>query len=234
MSWVLFSNEGLLFALRWGHFIFGIAWIGMLWYFNFIQGPFFAKAEGGTKTEMTKGLVPRALFYFRHGAMWTFITGWAIILIKFGQAGSEAMSLINSSWGTTILTGAIMGSVMWFNVWFIIWPRQKKVIASANGEKVENLPALARRAFLASRTNTLLSIPLLFFMAAASHLPIAVDAARVATWFGFVVAIVALLEINALTGDKGPTKKPIETVKGVIHMGLFFAVVFYVAAEIIL
>ena len=103
-----------------------------------------------------------------------------------------------------------------------------------NGEKVDNLPALARRAFLASRTNTLLSIPLLFFMAAASHLPIAVDPSRVAIWFGFVVAIVALLEINALTGDKGPMKKPIETVKGVIHMGLFFAVVFYVVAEIIL
>ncbi len=234
MNWALCNLDGLLFLLRWGHFIFGIAWIGMLWHFNFVQGPFMAKAEAPTKTAITQGLVPRALFYFRHGAMWTFITGWSIILIKFGLAGADASALLNSSWGTTILTGAIMGSVMWFNVWFVIWPRQKKVIASANGEKVDNLPALARRAFLASRTNTMLSIPLLFFMAAASHLPIAVDPTRVAIWFGFVVAIVALLEINALTGDKGPMKKPIETVKGVIHMGLFFAVVFYVAAELIL
>ncbi len=231
MAWALFNFDGLLFLLRWGHFIFGIAWIGMLWYFNFVQGPFFAKADAATKTEATKGLVPRALWYFRYGAMGTFLTGWLMIGLRIHQVG---MSIMSTSWGATITTGAIMGSVMWFNVWFIIWPRQKKVIASANGEKVENLPALARRAFLASRTNTLLSVPLLFFMGAASHLAIAVDPAKVSIWLGFVVAIVALIEINCLVADKGPTTKPIETVKGVIHMGLFFAVVFYVVAEIIL
>lgn len=231
MTWALCNFDGLLFLLRWGHFIFGIAWIGMLWYFNFVQGPFFAKADAATKTEATKGLVPRALWYFRYGAMGTFLTGWLMIGLRIHQVG---MSIMSTSWGATIMTGAIMGSVMWFNVWFVIWPRQQKVIASANGDKVENLPALARRAFLASRTNTLLSVPLLFFMGAASHLAIAVDPAKVSIWLGFVVAIVALIEINALTADKGPTTKPIETVKGVIHMGLFLAVVFYVVAEIIL
>ncbi len=231
MNWAIANFDGLLFLLRWGHFIFGIAWIGMLWYFNFAQGPFFAKAEGATKTEMTKGLVPRVLFYFRWGAMGTFLTGWTIIALRIHQVG---MPIVNTSWGATILTGAIMGSVMWYNVWFVIWPRQKKVIASANGEKVDNLPALARRAFLASRTNTLLSVPLLFFMAAASHLTLQTDPTKVPVWLGFVTAIVALVEINALTADKGPTTKPIETVKGVIHMGLFFSVVFYVVAEIIL
>jgi len=230
-SWALFNFDGLLFLLRWGHFIFGIAWIGMLWHFNFAQGPFMAGSDAAVKTAVTKGLIPRALFYFRWGAMGTFITGWTIILLRVHQSG---MPILSTSWGATILTGAIFGSVMWYNVWFIIWPNQKKVIASANGEKIDNLPALARRTFLASRTNTMMSIPLLFFMGAASHLAIQVDASHVATWMGFVVAMVALFEINALVGDKGPTKKPIESIPGVIHMGLFFAILFYVVAEIIL
>ncbi len=231
MNWALGSFDGFLFLLRWGHFIFGIAWIGMLWYLNFAQGPFMAKAEAGVKTALTQSLLPKVLFYFRWGAMGTFLTGWAIIALRIHQSG---MAIVNTSWGATILTGAIFGSVMWFNVWFIIWPRQKKIIASANGEKIDNLPVMARRAFLASRTNTLMSVPLLFFMAAASHLAISTDASKVPVWLGFVTAIIALLEINALTATTGPTTKPIEKVSGVIHYGLLLAVIFYVVAEVIL
>lgn len=231
-DWALFTGEGLLFALRWGHFIFGIAWIGMLWYFNFVQGPFFATADAATKTAITKGLVPKALFYFRWGAMGTFLTGWAIISIRSsGEGGAE---LLKTSWGATILTGALMGTVMWANVWFVIWPRQKKIIASANGEKVENLPALARRAFLVSRTNTLLSIPMLFFMGSASHLPIAMDGAKLGLWLAVVTVLLILIEANALLADKGATTKPIEKVSGVIHYGLLLAVIFYALAEVIL
>ena len=80
MDWALFSFDGFQFLMRWGHFIFGIAWIGMLWYFNFVQGPFFATADAAVKTAATQGLVPRALFYFRWGAMGTFLTGWIIIM----------------------------------------------------------------------------------------------------------------------------------------------------------
>lgn len=234
MDWALFTSDGIMFLLRWGHFIFGIAWIGMLWYFNFVQGPFFAKAEAATKTEATKGLVPRALFYFRYGAMGTLLTGLAIIFIKFGQAGAGGGALFNTSWAATILTGTIMGLVMWFNVWFVIWPRQKKIIASANGEKVENLPAAARRAFLASRTNTLLSIPLLWFMGSANHLTLAVAPGKVGMWLGIVAVIVGLLEANALLADKGPTTKPLEKVSGVIHYGLLLALVFYALSEVVL
>jgi uncharacterized membrane protein len=231
MDWALFSFDGFMFLMRWGHFIFGIAWIGMLWYFNFVQGPFFATADAAVKTAATQGLVPRALFYFRWGAMGTFLTGWIIIALRGHQAGH---AVFMTSWGATIITGALMGTLMWANVWFVIWPRQKKIIASANGAKVENLPALARRAFLASRTNTLLSIPLLLFMGAASHLPIVVDPAKVGMWFGFVVVVLALLEANALLADKGATTKPIEKVSGVIHYGLLLAVLFYVLAEVLL
>lgn len=234
MQWALFNFDGLMFLFRWGHFIFGIAWIGMLWYFNFVQGPFFAKADAAVKTAATQSLVPKALFYFRWGAMGTLITGLAIIMMKFGQAGAAGGALFNTSWSATILTGTLMGFVMWFNVWFVIWPRQKKIIASANGAKIENLPGVARRAFLASRTNTLLSIPLLWFMGSASHLTLAVEPGKVGLWLGIVAAIVLLLEANALLADKGATTKPIEKVSGVIHWGLLLTVVFYVLSEVVL
>ena len=229
----LFNMNGLLFLLRWGHFIFGIAWIGMLWFLNFAQGPFMNEVDAAVKTAINQKLAPRTLWYFRFGAMGTFLTGWLIILIRFAQAGADASTLLNSNWGVTILTGALMGSIMWFNVWFIIWPRQKKILAAANGGPAVD-PSVARRSFLASRTNTLLSIPLLFMMGAASHLNIAVNPACVSTWFIVLIVILALLETNALRADKGPTTKPIEKVKGVIHMGLLLTVILYVLQEVIL
>jgi uncharacterized membrane protein len=232
MEWALFNQEGLLFLLRWGHFLFGIVWIGVLWYFNFMQGAFMNEVDAPVKTAVNQKLAPKTLWYFRWGAMGTFLTGWAIISIRASQPGGA--ELLATAWGVNILTGAIMGSVMWFNVWFVIWPRQKKVMAAANGEKIDNIPALARRAFLASRTNTLLSVPLLFYMAAASHLPIAVAAGKAGMWLGIIAVIVGLIEINALTGDKGPSKAPIEKVKGVIHMGLLLTVVLYVLQEVML
>jgi uncharacterized membrane protein len=233
MEWALFSQTGLEFLLRWGHFLGGVSWIGILWYLNFSQGPFMNEVDATVKTAVNAKLAPRTLWYFRWGAMLTFLTGWAIIGIRSSAPGGS--ELLATSWGVTILTGALLGSVMWFNVWFVIWPRQKKIIAAANGgPAVENAPAVARRAFLASRTNTLLSIPLLFLMGAASHLPIPVDPAGLMVWYVVLVAILALLEINALTATTGATTKPIEKVKGVIHMGVLLTVVLYVLLEVLL
>jgi uncharacterized membrane protein len=233
MEWALFSQTGLEFLLRWGHFLGGVSWIGILWYLNFSQGPFMNEVDPTVKTAVNAKLAPRTLWYFRWGAMLTFLTGWAIIGMRMSTPGGA--ELLYTSWGVTILTGALLGSVMWFNVWFVIWPRQKKIIAAANGgPAVENAPAVARRAFLASRTNTLLSIPLLFLMGAASHLTIGVDPACVGVWFLVLIAIVALLETNALVATTGATTKPIEKVKGVIHMGVLLTVVLYVLLEVLL
>ncbi len=229
-NWALFSQEGFLFLLRWGHFIFGIAWIGILWYFNFMQGGFMNEVEADIKKAVNQKLAPRTLWYFRWGAMGTVLTGWTIIFMRISQGGME---LFSTSWGVTITTGAALGTLMWFNVWFVIWPRQKKIIAAANGEKIDNVPVLARRAFLASRTNTLLSVPLLFFMAAASHLPIQIENPRW-TWAVLIGVLLVLLEINALKADKGPTTKPIEKVSSVIHYGLLLTVILYVALEVLL
>jgi uncharacterized membrane protein len=117
----------------------------------------------------------------------------------------------------------------------VIWPRQKKIIAAANGgPAVENAAAVARRAFLASRTNTLLSIPLLFLMAAGSHLTIPVNPECVGAWFIGLIVVLGLLEANALLATNGATTKPIEKVKGVIHMGVLLTVILYVLLEVLL
>jgi uncharacterized membrane protein len=222
----LFSFDGLLFLLRWGHFLAGVMWIGMLWYFNFVQGPFFAEAAADVKTAATQKLVPRALWYFRWGAMFTFLTGWFIILLR--------LPLLGTSWGANILTGAALGSMMWFNVWFVIWPRQKLVIAAANGQSVPDLPAVTRRAFLASRTNTLFSIPMLFFMGAASHLPVSFAYNTGWLWALIVIVIIGLIEYNALTASKGLTTDPIETVKNVTTSGFILTLIMYILLEVVL
>ena len=232
MEWALFSKSGVEFLLRWGHFLGGISWIGILWYFNFSQGPFMNEVDAPVKSAVNAKLSPRTLWYFRWGAMLTLLTGLAIIGMRMSVPGGA--ELLYTSWGVTILTGALFGAVMWFNVWFVIWPRQKRIIAAAQGVGPAVEAPVARRAFLASRTNTLLSIPLLFLMAAASHLVVAVNPAAVGLWFAILIAILALIEINALTATNGATTKPIEKVKGVIHMGILLTVILYVLLEVLL
>ncbi|MCZ6558646.1 MAG: urate hydroxylase PuuD [SAR324 cluster bacterium] len=164
----LFSASGFEFLIRWIHFLAGITWIGILYYFNFIQGAFLNEVEAGTKTDVTTKLLPRALWWFRWGAMITIISGLIMYFMKMNAVGSDLF--FSSSYGVSISIGGLLGLIMWFNVWFIIWPNQKVIMAAAGGASVEvgNRP---RVAFLASRTNTMLSIPMLFFMAAASHMP---------------------------------------------------------------
>lgn len=219
------------FLLRWLHFLAGITWIGLLYYFNFVQGPFMAEADPATRSAATQKLVPRALWWFRWSALLTFLTGAAIIGKRIGESplGSAAWS---TPWAVTILTGALFGTVMLANVWRVIWPNQKIVIASAvaaasGGQANAAAPAAARRAFLASRTNVVLSIPMLFFMGAATHLTLPGGGNHTAYWIALFV-LVALLEINALTAKTGPTTKPIEKISGVIITGfVVWAIVYF-------
>ena len=166
----------LLFALRWIHFIFGIIWIGLLYFFNFVNGPFVKTLDAGTKKIVVPQLMPRALWWFRWGAMITFLSGWIYIIGKLQLNGAGFTGdggLFTSTWGQWIGTGALLGSIMWFNVWFIIWPAQKKLITGIKtGNPPANAEALTKRALLASRLNTYLSVPLLFSMGAASHYPV--------------------------------------------------------------
>ncbi|UOG37837.1 urate hydroxylase PuuD [Leptospira noguchii] len=229
----LFTSQGLYFIFKWIHFLAGVAWIGLLWYINFIQGSFFAETDADTKKKATQQLVPRVLWWFRWGAMFTFLSGWYMIIHQI----INGATLSSGQWLVVILGGGLLGSLMWFNVWFVIWPAQKVVIASAKGETTENPAPRAARGLLASRTNTLLSIPMLFLMGAARNLSISFDvtSAEAHTFLGVILGILAIVEINALTATpESATFKPIKTVKGVITSGFVLCLVIYVLLETLL
>ena len=227
----LMNMNGLLFLLRWMHIFFGITWIGLLYYFNFVQGPFYAETDGTTKSNAIQKLVPRALLWFRWAAMWTLATGYAYLGIR-GHIGGHEM--FKSAWGVTIMTGMLFGTVMWFNVWFVIWPNQKIVIENAT-LTAQGKPGIAgaadagARAGVASRHNVLFSFPMLFCMAAASHMPLAVgEAYKFGAYFGALLVILIALQLNAMKGKTGP----ITSVKGVIHFGVLLTVVVYALMEL--
>ena len=235
----LFTGEGWLFLLRWFHFLAGITWIGMLYYFNFVQTPFFATAEAPVRAGMVAGgLLNRALWWFRWGAMFTFITGWLIILHRIGRMGLGPF--FDTSYGWAIFVGGMLGSLMWANVWFVIWPAQQVVMASAQqvkggGQAIPEAAARGQRAGFASRTNTLLSIPMLFFMGAAAHLPLFPHVTKTAKYSMLVVLLVlmAIVEINAMVGTTGPGKKMLSTLKGTFWGGFVLTFILYFAIEIL-
>jgi uncharacterized membrane protein len=228
----LMSGEGFLFLLRWLHFLAGITWIGLLYYFNFVQTPFFAETEAPVRSGAIQKLVPRALWWFRWGAMFTFLSGWLIILHRMGQGG-----FFTASYGWAILLGGLLGTLMWANVWFVIWPNQKIVIQNAidtAGGKPAN-PAAAgagARAGLSSRANTVLSISMLFYMGAASHLALPVPRMGALFWI-VALALMALVEVLALKGTPGQgSAKPLATVKGTLQLGFVLAILYYLWFEI--
>ena len=195
----------LEFVFRWAHVLFGIVWIGMLYYFNFVQTEYFKEAEADAKADAVKKLAPRALWWFRWGAMFTFLTG--LVLLHLIGATMNVLSM------PAIWVGALAGILMFLNVWVIIWPNQQIVIGLKEGDG----PAAAAKAGLASRTNTLFSGPMLFGMLASKHLP--VDASAIG--FGACVALILALEVNALFGKTGP----MTSVKGVVHCSIGLTVI---------
>jgi uncharacterized membrane protein len=228
---IVTTTAGIEMLMRWGHFLAGITWIGLLYYFNFVQGEYFKEADASAKTAAIKGLVPKALWWFRWGAAATLITGLAIFGLRGGGMSMD------------IYVGALLGVFMFLNVWLIIWPNQKIVIASAeavsSGGKAlpEAADALAT-AGLASRTNTLFSIPMLFFMGASSHYPHSFSALA----FIIAAAIILALELNGAypaiknisicqklpaCGKIGP----MASVNGVIHCGLGLTVILFLILD---
>lgn len=232
MNIAIFSMDGIQFLFRWIHFLAGVTWIGLLYYFNFVQGEWFKEIEANVKNVAVSKLVPRALWWFRWAAMFTFVSGLTILAMRGHEGGLE---LFCTSWGICILIGATLGTIMFLNVWLVIWPNQKIVIAStqsvlAGGQADPNAAASAGKAGLASRHNVLFSIPMLFFMGAASHLPI-----NIAEHFNCLIlvlsvaAIIAALEFNCLKGKLGP----LTTVRGAIHCGLALTIILYAIIEVI-
>ena len=147
---------------RWLHILAGVMWIGLLYYFNFVQVPALADAaKDQTGAGITKHVAPRALFYFRWAAVVTWLAG---AMMLGGRIDDALLFQVPALY--PIGVGAWLGTIMLFNVWVLIWPNQQKILGMKPATDEEK--AKARRiAFLASRTNTMLSIPMIFFMVAS-------------------------------------------------------------------
>lgn len=152
------------FFMRWLHVLSGVLWIGLLWYFNFVQIPSMPKIPDEQKPAISKVIAPEALFWFRWAAMATLVTG----VLLAGMNGYIGKALALQAPFIAIGIGMWLAIVMWFNVWFIIWPNQKKALGIVQVEAAEKAKA-ARVAMLASRFNTMLSIPMLYCMVAQQN-----------------------------------------------------------------
>ena len=158
------------FLFRWLHVLSGVMWIGLLWYFNFVQIPSMPKIPDEQKPAIGKVIAPAALFWFRWSAMATIVTGLILALLNGYLIQAILIGLVDGvPQHTAIGIGMWLGTIMWFNVWFVIWPNQKKALGIVEVGAEEKASA-ARRAMLFSRTNTLLSIPMLYAMVSAQNL----------------------------------------------------------------
>lgn len=201
-----FSRNSLgNFGFRWLHIAAGITWIGLLYYFNFVQVPALAEYgdEGKARNLTLDKVARRALWWFRWAAASTFVTGILITVVtekyfsnNFGKSGR----------GLGISTGMLLGTIMMLNVWGVIWRNQKVVLANAanvlaGGEANPDAPAAGRRALMASRQNLVFSVAMAFFMVYKSHGPYAgsyLTGGKLATYWIIMMLIVAILELNAL------------------------------------
>jgi uncharacterized membrane protein len=210
------SVEALLMLARMLHLLFVISWIGRLYWVNFAESPFLHETN-------TRSRGSDVIWWWKWSPLGTVLTGGVCLAIKWHRAGW--VWFVRAPYGVFILTGAAMGLIMAANVWLVIRPRKRLLknppvgnLASALSERrvVENL----RRIGLVTRTNTLLSIPVLFFMSAAGHYMTwpqdEMNAARLVLWVVPCALVVIAVELNALIGEHGLGKKVLESPPAVV------------------
>lgn len=200
-----FSRAGFAFGWRWLHIVFGITWIGLLYYFNFVQVPAFAAFgdEAKARNIAIDKVARQALWYFRWAAISTFVTG---LLITFFTKDYYSDHFGKRTNGIAISTGMLLGTIMMLNVWGVIWRNQKVVLANAanvlkGGQADPNAAAAGRRALMASRQNTIFSVSMVWFMTYASHGPLTaqiVGGGKVGTYWLLTLIVIGVLEVNAL------------------------------------
>jgi uncharacterized membrane protein len=238
---IIISRTGGAFASRWLHVVAGITWIGLLYYFNFVQVPAFAEMEGAARNNAIDKLASRALWWFRWAAVATVVTG--LLILGFQRTGDGSSQLSDMDYfkslsGMSIATGILLALTMFVNVWGIIWRNQKIVIANARNVQAggEADPAAAgagRKALLASRMNAIFSLPMLVFMVGTAHFPynqlLPPEGGKRALYWGITLVIWAVLEANALGwigGTKpGGTNAIYDTHKNALITGFVLAVV---------
>lgn len=233
----------LSFLMRSAHVLAGITWIGLLYFFNFVQVPAFAELSDGARSEALRKLTFRALWWFRWAALLTFLFG--VLLLGLQGDGDNIDSYLSGVPGTAILTGMLFGITMFLNVWGVIWRNQKVVIGNAEnvangGEANPDAPAAAKKAARASRCNTLFSIPMLFFMVFPSHGANWFEAigGTVVYWL-LVLVLWAFIEASALGligGFDSPFNKAVfDKHKQTIWFGFgLLAILYFVGWELLL
>jgi uncharacterized membrane protein len=186
----------LQLLLRWFHIFFGIVWIGHLYFFNFVNVPFQGVLEKELKPKVNPPLILRALWWFRWGAMYTFVFGWLLFALLYWPFGGYLFDADGalSARGAWMLLGAVLGTIMWFNVWFVIWPAQQKIIGGMTGGTPAP-PEVPKRALLFSRINTWLSGVMLIGMIAGAHQDVW---SAMPMWMHGVFVLIALGAIHGL------------------------------------
>ncbi len=248
---IIISRTGGAFVSRWLHVIVGITWIGLLYYFNFVQVPAFAEMEAAARNNALDKLAWRALWWFRWAAAATLATGILILLFQKNGDKSQLFSgdYFKSVPGMAIATGVLLALTMFFNVWLVIWPNQRKVInnarnVQAGGEADPDAAAAGRKALMASRMNAIFSFTMLMFMVGTAHffLPgnfkFAPSGGDRATYWIIALVIWLVLELNAL-GVIGGTKPGginwmFDTHKAALWSGFILVVVYYVLFYLVL
>ena len=193
------------------HVLFGIAWIGLLYYFNFVQAEYVKIADPDAKADVFKKLAPNALWWFRWAALFTFLTGVILLHQIYVRIGTE------------IILGATMGTIMMLNVWGIIWRNQKIVLGMKEGDAA----AAGAKAGLASRTNTLFSVPMLMYMVYSVHGGnVGMGISMNALYLG--LGIILAIEANAIWGKMLPA---ITSVRAVIISSFTLAIILKVITD---
>ena len=227
---------------RFAHYLGGITWIGLLYFFNFIQGAAFSEMGDAARGEALRKITWRTLWWFRWAAALTWVSG---IWILGTQELINDMDYWRSAGGMGIAFGVLLGTTMAANVWMVIWPAQQIAIGSSvsvagGGEADPAAPAAAKRAGRASRVNTLFSIPLIFFMMWASHFGPNFDnpeaGTRITIWivFGLIGLVMELSALGRIGGyDNAINKLVLDKHQSTIKFGFVITVVLYALFEIL-
>jgi uncharacterized membrane protein len=245
----LFSQDGFFGAFRVAHVFAAIMWMGLLWFFNFVQTPAFAEMDAAARNDALDKLTWRALWWFRWAAIATVVMG--ILLIGAGVDSDthtyDGTYFFKTAPGVNLLLGIIMGLVMAANVWMVIWPNQQIVIANARnvkagGEANPDAAAAGRAGAMASRQNTIFSFPVLLAMVGASHFfglgDFIRDDSKATIYLIVGLIVITVLELNALGKISGRGSTGLnwmyETHKNAIYTGIGLVVFFWLFSEIFL